>query len=214
MKPLILIGGGGHCLSVIDAALSAGMKIAGILDPAARLGDLIGGVPVVGDDHDIAPLAASGRYSFVVTLGSIKNPARRRALQEEVARVDGILATVVASTAYVSPMATLGVGTVVLHHATVNAEAAIGCGCIINTGAVVEHRAVVGDFTHVSTNATVNGDCHIASDSFIGSGAVVSSQTDITVPAVIGAGAVVLDTITLPGTYAGIPAKPVKASDR
>ncbi len=32
MKPLILIGGGGHCKSVIDAAESAGYSILGVLD--------------------------------------------------------------------------------------------------------------------------------------------------------------------------------------
>lgn len=201
-----MIGGGGHCLSVIDAALSAGHSIAGILDPAATLGDKIGGVPVVGNDDDIEPLAASGRYSFIITLGSITDPSRRRSLQQRVTDAGGLLATIIASTAYVSPMATIGTGATVLHHATVNAEASIGSGCIINTGAIIEHRAFIGDFTHVSTNATVNGDCNIAHDTFIGSGAVVSSQVNIGEPAVIGAGAVVISDITESGTYVGVPA--------
>ena len=32
MKPLILVGGGGHCKSVIDVAESMGHSILGILD--------------------------------------------------------------------------------------------------------------------------------------------------------------------------------------
>lgn len=32
MRPLILVGGGGHCKSVIEAAESAGFTIKGILD--------------------------------------------------------------------------------------------------------------------------------------------------------------------------------------
>lgn len=32
MRPLILVGGGGHCKSVIEAAESKGLVIGGILD--------------------------------------------------------------------------------------------------------------------------------------------------------------------------------------
>lgn len=38
MRPLILIGGGGHCKSVIDVAESAGYTILGILDMPEMLG--------------------------------------------------------------------------------------------------------------------------------------------------------------------------------
>jgi len=207
MKPLILIGGGGHCLSVIDAAHSAGFEIAGILDPAAAPGYKIGSCTIIGNDDDIATLAASGNYEFVVTLGSIKNPTKRIALQNIVEENGGIMATIVASTTHVSQSATIGRGTVVLHKAVVNAGACIGDGCIINTGAIVEHSAKIGNYTHVSTAAVVNGDVCIAAGSFIGSGAILSSQIKITAPAVIGAGAVVLTDIKKKGIYVGVPAK-------
>ena len=38
MKPLILIGGGGHCKSVIEAAESAGYRILGVLDLPEKVG--------------------------------------------------------------------------------------------------------------------------------------------------------------------------------
>ena len=37
-KPLILVGGGGHCKSVIEAAESAGYNILGVLDVAENVG--------------------------------------------------------------------------------------------------------------------------------------------------------------------------------
>lgn len=194
-------------MSVIEAALSSGMTVAGILDPGAGLGDTVCGYPVVGNDDDIAPLAASGRYAFVVTLGSIKSPERRIALQQAVIDAGGLLTNIVASTAYVSPFATLGLGTVVLHRAIINAGASVGAGCIVNTGAIIEHASYIGDFTHVSTGAIINGDCHIASGCFIGSGTVISSQIRINTRAVIGAGAVVIKDINEEGTYTGVPAQ-------
>lgn len=43
MKPLLLVGGGGHCKSVIDVAESAGFTIKGILDIPENVGkDVLG----------------------------------------------------------------------------------------------------------------------------------------------------------------------------
>lgn len=46
MKPIILIGGGGHCKSVIEAAESSGRAIAGILDMAENVGHEILGCKI------------------------------------------------------------------------------------------------------------------------------------------------------------------------
>ena len=40
-KPLILLGGGGHCKSVIDVAESAGYTILGILDKPELVGNKV-----------------------------------------------------------------------------------------------------------------------------------------------------------------------------
>ena len=41
MKPIILVGGGGHCKSVIDAAESADYSILGVLDMPDEVGKAI-----------------------------------------------------------------------------------------------------------------------------------------------------------------------------
>ena len=51
MKPLILIGGGGHCKSVIDVAESAGYRIAGILDRPEEFGKKILNYEVIGNEY-------------------------------------------------------------------------------------------------------------------------------------------------------------------
>ena len=207
-RPLILIGGGGHCKSVIEAALSSGRAIEGILDVAERVGDDCLGVKVIGTDDDIARYAAG--CDFVVTVGLIKDSSTRRRIRDLLRDCGGRLAPpVIASTACVSRFARIGHGTVVLHHASVNAGAEIGPGCIINTGAIVEHDACVERECHVSTGAIVNGACRIGERSFIGSGAVIANCLTISPRSIIGAGAVVVKDITAGGTYAGIPAKPL-----
>lgn len=48
MKPLILIGGGGHCKSVIEAAESAGYSILGILDKPEEVGKSVLSTDIIG----------------------------------------------------------------------------------------------------------------------------------------------------------------------
>ena len=121
-KPLILIGGGGHCKSVIEAAESAGYSILGILDMPEDVGnEVLPGYKVIGTDDDIPTYV--DQVEFVITVGFIMNPIIRIKIFNKVKEAGGKLATVVASTALVSKYATIGEGTVVLHHAFVNASA-------------------------------------------------------------------------------------------
>lgn len=51
-RPLILVGGGGHCKSVIEAAESAGCIIKGILDIPSQVGEKVLGYTIIGTDND------------------------------------------------------------------------------------------------------------------------------------------------------------------
>ena len=53
MRPLILVGGGGHCKSVIDVAEQAGFEINGILDLPENIGKTILNYSIVGSDDRI-----------------------------------------------------------------------------------------------------------------------------------------------------------------
>lgn len=204
MKPLVLVGGGGHCKSVIDAIESAGYIIRGILDLSEYLGQNILDYQVIGTDDDISKYAANN--DFVVTLGSIKDASLRIHLHEKIEAAGGHLATIIASTAHVSRYAEISSGTVVLHHASVNASAKIGKGCIINTFANIEHDAVIGDYCHVSTGAIVNGNCMIGEASFLGSQSVLVNGISITPGCIIAAGSLVRKSIAQKGIYSGNPA--------
>lgn len=204
-KQLILIGGGGHCKSVIEAAESAGYAILAILDTPENIGKSVLKYTVTGTDADIPDYVSQGE--FIVTVGHIKDATLRIKLHERIKAAGGRLAILVASTAYVSPYAEIGEGTVLMHRATVNAGARIGAGCIINTFANIEHDAAVGNYCHVSTGAMVNGDCEIGEGVFLGSQSVMVNGTSICSGCVIGAGSLVRKSIRKKGIYSGNPAE-------
>lgn len=203
-KKIILIGGGGHCKSVIEVAESAGYTILGILDRPEEVGKKVLAYEVIGVDDDI-PLYVD-KAEFVITVGFIKNPALRIKLYNKVLEAGGKLATLVASTAHVSKYAVLGIGTVVMHQAFVNAGAVIGDNVIINTFANIEHDAYIGNQCHISTGVMVNGDCQISENCFIGSQSVLANAISICSDVIVGAGSLVRKSIHQPGIYSGNPA--------
>lgn len=202
-KNLILIGGGGHCKSVIDVAESAGYNIMGVLDMPEEVGNSVLDYKVIGTDDDIPQYA--DKAEFIITVGFIKNPAIRVRIYNKVKEADGRLATIVASTAHVSRYASLGEGTVVMHQAVVNAGSQVGVNCIINTFCNIEHDVVIGDQCHISTGTMVNGDCKVGERVFIGSQSVLANGITVGDDIIIGAGSVVRKSISEKGVYAGNP---------
>ena len=204
MKPLILIGGGGHCKSVIEAAESQGREILGVLDMPEDLGKEILSTKVIGTDDDIPHYV--DKAEFVITVGFIKNPATRIKLYNKVKEAGGKLATVIASTAHVSKYAEIGEGTVVLHQAFVNADAKVGCNVILNNFVSIEHDAVIGDQCHISTGAMINGECKVGNNCFIGSQSVLANCISVGEDIIVGAGSFVRKSISEKGIYSGNPA--------
>ena len=207
-KPLILVGGGGHCKSVLEAAESAGYSILGVLDLPEAEGKEILSTMVIGTDDDIPNYV--NKAEFVITVGFIKNPAKRIKLYNKIKEAGGKLATIIASTAYVSKYAEIDEGTVVLHQAFVNAGAKVGKNVILNTATNIEHDAIIGDHCHISTGTMVNGEAQIGDATFIGSQSVVNQCVKVCNGVVIASGSVLHKDIKEPGIFAGNPIKRIQ----
>lgn len=192
MKPLILIGGGGHCRSCIDVIESAGnYQIVGIVERDNTHAASIAGYELLGTDEDLPSLVAQYR-SAVITVGQIKSADIRIRLFRLAQALGANIPVIVSPHAYVSRHARISDGTFVLHGALVNAQAEIGENCIINSQSLIEHDVTVESHCHISTGAKVNGHVHIETGTFIGSGAVIKEGVRIGSTCVVGAGVVVL----------------------
>lgn len=208
-RNLILIGGGGHCKSCIEAIESEGkFNIVGILDVPKVMGKEVLGYRVVGNDGDYAKFRDMG-CAFLISAGQIKSPGLRRRIYAVLKELNADIATVIAGSAIVSEHAVIHKGTVVMHNAVINAGAEIGVNCIINTGAIIEHDVKIGDNTHISTSAVINGDCKIGNETFVGSNSCISSGVNVGNNIIIGAGTTVTKTLVEQGTYVGSPARKI-----
>ena len=195
-KKIVLIGGGGHCKSVLDAALRMGQYTEIVItDPIFEKGTSISGCAVVGDDSVLPELKNIGfEYAFI-TVGSIADPKLRITLARKAERLDFKIPVIIDPSANVSASASIGEGTFVGKNAVVNADARIGKHCILNTGCIVEHECSVCDFTHVSVGAILCGNTHVGRESFIGAGATVIQGIRIGSQTIIGSNSTVLSDV-------------------
>lgn len=201
LKDLILVGGGGHCKSVIDVAESAGYRIIGILDMPSEVGKSVLSYPIIGSDNDISNYARREGVYFAITVGQIKDSSARIRIYEKILAAGGKLPPIISSTAYVSKYAVIGDGTVVMHRAVINAGASVGRNCIINTFANIEHDVQIGSFCHISTGAMINGGCRLGDRVFIGSSASLTQMTVVANDVIVPIGAVVRYDILQAGIY-------------
>lgn len=209
MTELILLGGGGHCESIIEVILGLPeYSIVGILDSSydSSKPKEIMGFPILGNDTDISKHVNSQRQ-FVISVGQIKTNKVRRNLFGLVIGQGGKLPVIVAKSAQVSSSAKLSDGTVVFQNAVINTNTEIGSCCIVNTGAIVEHGCTVGNFTHISTGSILNGEVVCGNNVFIGSGTVVNHGIRLSDKVILASGSLVRKSIDSSGKYGGNPLK-------
>ncbi len=191
-KEILLIGGGGHCKSVIDVIEQEGKyKIAGIIDKKELIGKKILNYKIIGCDDDLQKLFKKYKYALV-TIGQIKSPNLRKKLFKQLKKIGYKLPIIISHLAYVSKYAKIKKATIIMHGAVVNSDARIGQNCIINTNALCEHDSVIKDNCHISTGTIINGGTEIGKNSFIGSGAITKEYIKIKKNSFIRAGSLVV----------------------
>lgn len=210
MKPIILIGGGGHCISCIDVVEHTGIyQILGILDLPEKIGQKVLNYSVIGTENELERFLPECS-DFLITVGQIKSSELREIIFHKVIKAGGKLPVIISPLAYVSPNARIEEGSVIMHHALVNSGAIVGKGCILNTKSLIEHEAKIGNFCHISTASVINGQANIGDRCFIGSNTVVANNTNVVADSVIAAGSQVLKNIELSGTYIGYPLRKIR----
>ena len=179
MQEIILIGGGGHCKSVIDVIeLEGKYTIAGIIDKKKLVGQDVLGYKVIGCDDDLQNLHKEYKNA-VVTIGHIKSNTLKVKLFNMLKDIGYNLPVIISPLAYVSKHSYVDEGTVVMHQALINTNVKVGKNCIINSKALVEHDVVIEDNCHISTASVINGGVRVKENSFFGSNATSKEYIEI-----------------------------------
>lgn len=204
MKPLLIIGSGGHGKSVLDCVIQVGKYDKVVFATNNPAQNPIKGFDILNEEDLSLREIKEGFAGVVVAIGDNASRLKKVDFLES----NGVdLPVLVHPRASVSPLAHIEHGTVVMAGAVVNAYARVGRGCIINTGSIVEHECVLGAGVHLSPNVTLGGGTAIGIRTWMCVGSCAADHLHIGSENVVAAGSVVIKDIENTGLYAGVPAK-------
>ena len=209
MEKIVLIGGGGHCRSVMDAIIKAGVyQIVGITD-TSTFGRQVGPSKIIGDDTIWVSLLESGVTNAFVTIGGLGSSALRRKLYARAKGIGFFFPQIVDPSASIAMDAVIGDGVFVGKTAVINANAIIETMTIVNSGAIVEHECRIGAFSHIAPGTVLCGAVTIGADVHVGAGSTIIQGLKVGDGTTIGAGSLVLSSLPPRIKAFGSPCKEV-----
>lgn len=208
MEDILLIGGGGHCKSVIDCIHSAGKyRIAAILDSKENKGKNICGYPISHTDDDLEDLHKIGINNAFITVGTTGKFQLRKHLYQKAKAFGFEFPVICDQSAIVSKNAIIEEGVFIGKNSVINTDAIINRMAIINTGAIIEHDCLIDEFAFISIGVKISGNVKIGYETFIGAGATIVQGISIAEHCLIGAGSVVVKNIEAHSKAFGVPCR-------
>jgi len=202
MNSLIIVGSGGHAVSVANVAIAAGFTVRYFVDSSSSGRKLLG-VDVVSAIDDIQNFH---EYNFALGIG---DNCAREVVYEKLISSHGRLhfPPLIHSSAVVSTFSVIGIGAVLMPHSVVGPSSRIGSFCILNTSATVDHNCVTERFSSLAPRATFGGDVKVGQRSAILLGAVVKHGVSIGKDVVVGANSYVNQNLPDSVVAFGTPAR-------
>lgn len=210
MEDILLIGGGGHCKSVIDTlTMTNNFNIIGIIDTKDKVGNKINSIDVIGEDKDLQKYYETGiRYAFVTT-GSIGDTSLRKKLIGKVVAAGFEIPVIIDPSAIVSKFSSIKSGTFIGKGVIINSHTEVGAYSIINSGAIIEHDCIIEKYCHIAPGTTMSGNVSIGENTHIGTNSTIIQSVSIGSNTLIGAGSVVISDIRSHKKAYGNPCKEI-----
>ncbi|MGA5690593.1 acetyltransferase [Cytobacillus pseudoceanisediminis] len=211
MKPIAIIGEGGHFKVIRDLIEAAGeYEIISILDDKYNEPANLNGITFASISYAHQLIDEKNPYFFI----AIGDNAARKKIDEELLAAHAHFATLIHPSSAISPSARLGDGTAVMANTIVNADASIGRHTILNSSSIIEHDNRIGNYAHISPGAILAGNVQVGNGTHIGAGAAVIPGKRIGKWSIVGAGSVINRDLPDYITAVGAPARIIKSQNQ
>lgn len=212
MKKIVVLGGIGNG-SVIAAAIknansahNSEWAFAGYLNDREIKGNLIDGMPVLGNLSEVGKYLEAGYY-FINTILRIDGQQERIELFESLNIPDERLALFIHPSSYIAEGVVLGPGSVVMPQVSISPGTVFGKCNIIMVNSLIGHNNVIGNYCHFAAHSCVGAYLKIGDGVHVGLNATIRENLIIGRNSAIGMGSVLTKNVNENEIWAGNPAR-------
>jgi sugar O-acyltransferase (sialic acid O-acetyltransferase NeuD family) len=204
-RPLVIIGAGGHAVSVANVALSAGFNIHCFVDNKQSRDTLLGYKVI----SSVTELCNQNNFFYAIGIGD--NAIRERIINEMIGLIPhATYPRLIHKSAEISLFTEVGDGTVVMPKAVIGPNSKVGKFCLINTQASIDHDCVMLDYSSLAPAAVTGGTVMIGRRTAISIGAIIKHGINIGDDCVVGANSYLNRDLPSNVVAYGTPAKQVR----
>jgi sugar O-acyltransferase (sialic acid O-acetyltransferase NeuD family) len=218
-KAIVVFGVGGTSRDVIDALEARNLvrpewNILGFLDDNPALhGKEYYGYQVLGASNRVREPGFENVH-IVMGVGNDRQLLVRRNIRDRLDVDPSRFPSVIHPSAYISPKASIGLGSVILSGSFCAGNARIGNYVVILQNTVVGHDCEIGDFVSMSATVSMGGGSKVGQGAYVGMGSSLLPGIRVGVQARVGIGSVVIRDVPDGATVFGNPARVVLAPER
>lgn len=210
MNDIAIIGGGGFGREVqwlIDRINSQekAWNLIGYIDDSIKAGTLINGIPVLGG----VDLLLNCTENLAVTCAIGSSATRKRVMERVMFNKNISFPNSIDPSVLISDRLKLGQGTIICAGSIITVNITIKDFVIINLDCTVGHDAVLESYVTMYPSVNISGNVILEEAVEMGTGSQIIQGKRIIRNSIVGAGAVVVNDLTEPGTYVGVPARRV-----
>lgn len=206
LKSIILIGSGGHAVSVAGVALAAGYKIICFVDRYKK-SDKLMGLDVFSNFPTVAEIE---KPNIAIAIGH--NYMRQKVYEELMSSKLSIkFPPLIHPSAIISEFCEIHEGSVIMPGSIIGIGAKIGRFCLINTAASIDHNSEMSDFSSLGPGVVTGGGVKIGERTAISLRAAIMHGVTIAEDCVVGASSYANKDISKNQIAYGIPARKIRA---
>ena len=194
VKPVIVLGAGGHAKVIIDALRLCGREIIGITDSEDTGESHFCGIEVLGDDGSLLEHSPE-EVVLANGIGAMPGSELRRKLHQRMTDKGYEFAIVIHPSAVVAADVTIGNGVQLMAGTVIQPGVRIGSSTIINTGVTVDHDCNVHSHCHLAPGVTLSGNVEVNRCTHIGTGTSIIQGITIGENCVIAAGSIIYSDV-------------------
>lgn len=206
---IIILGAGGHAVSVANVAVACGMSIVAFVDDDKSESKLLG-VPIITKQQCID---AHPSANFAIAIGD--NSVRERVCNDYKSELpNSKFPSLIHPTAVVGLHSEIGSGTVIMPQAHVGPNSIVGDFCILNTSSSIDHDCDMRSYSSIAPRVVTGGNVKIGVRSAVSIGATIKHGIEIGDDVVIGANSYVNKAVDSNIVAYGTPCKVVRKREK